>query len=195
MDRTAEQPRPPIARGAPARLPPAGFLYAAEGLSSVGGNLMQVGIFFYTARLFGWGTRENFTLAAAQGLVYVVGALLAHGLTSRFGPRKLLAAVYVALTAAALSILLLDSAAALVAALLVYTALMAVSWPILESLVATGVEAHALSRRISVYNVIWAGTGAATLAVNGAIIDFWPAGIFVITAVAHGLCAALILLD
>src|SRR5688572_27542219 len=181
MDRTAEQPPPPLA-AAPAVIPPAGFLYVAEGLSSVGGNLMQVGIFFYTTRRFGWGLRENFTLAAAQGLVYVVGALVAHGLTARFGPRKLLAAVYGAITAVALSMLLVDSATGLVAALLAYTALMAISWPILESLMSTGLDAHALSRRISMYNVVWAGTGAATLAVNGAIIDFWPAGIFLLTA-------------
>src|SRR5687767_16025814 len=122
MDRTASDIPAPLAY-AP-RPPAVGVLYAVEGLASIGGNLLQVGIFFYTTRRFGWGMRENFTLAAAQGLVYVVGALFAHGLTARFGPRKLLAAVYAAITAVAMSMLLVDSAAGLVGALLAYTALM-----------------------------------------------------------------------
>jgi hypothetical protein len=43
------------------------------------------------------------------------------------------------------------------------------------------------------YNVVWAGTAALTLAVNGAIIEYWPVGVFVITAVMHGLSALLLL--
>ena len=140
---------------------------------------MQVGIFFYTNRRFGWGMRENFTLAAAQGLVYVVGALFAHGLTARVRPAQAArGGVRRHHAQSRCRSCCSTRPRALVAALLAYTALMAVSWPILESLVSTGLDAHALSRRISMYNVVWAGTGAATLAVNGAIIDFWPGGIF-----------------
>jgi hypothetical protein len=178
----------------PFRPPAVSLLYTVEGLASIGGNLIQVGIFFYTNRRFGWGARENLTLAAVQGVVYVCGALLAHGVSSRVAPRKVLSTVYLLLAAIALSTLLTSSVHAMIAAVLAYTALIAVTWPVLESLVSTGLDAHALSRRISVYNVVWAGTGAATLAVNGAIIDYWPAGVFVITAVVHGLSALLLLL-
>jgi hypothetical protein len=153
---------------------------------------MQVGIFFYTTRRFGWGLRENFTLAAVQGVVYIAGALLAQGLTVRLGPRRVLASFYGGASAAALLALASGSVAGVVAAVLAYTAMMAVTWPVLEGLVAAGADPHAMARRISVYNVIWAGVGALVLAVNGAIIDFWPPGVFVLTATAHA--AAVILL-
>jgi hypothetical protein len=167
-------------------------LFTVEGLCSVGGNLLQVGIFFYTSRRFGWGLRENFTLATAQGVVYVVAALLAHRVASLVAPRRALAALYVALAAFAALPLAFPSPAAAVAAVLAYTFTVGMCWPILESLVSTGLDAHALSRRISVYNVVWAGTGALTLAVNGAIIDAWPAGVFAITVIVHALSAVLI---
>ena len=98
MDRTAAANPPatalPAALRASAAPPSVSLLYIVESLGSVGGNLMQVGIFFYTNRRFGWGLRENFTLAAVQGVVYIAGALLAQGLNARFGPRRVLAAFY-----------------------------------------------------------------------------------------------------
>src|SRR3954468_12530161 len=146
MDRTpAETSPPPLSYAM--RPPSITLLYTVEGLASIGGNLLQVGIFFYTNRRFGWGLRENFTLAASQGVVYATGALLAHGITARVPPRTVLATLYAVLTAIALATLLVRTPAMLVVAVLAYTALMAIGWPILESLVSTGVDAHALSRR------------------------------------------------
>lgn len=184
-----DRPRAPLAP------PPAPLLLTVEGLASIGGNLIQVGIFFYTNRRFGWGARENLTLAAVQGIVYVCGALLAHGVSSRVPPRTVLTTIYALLTLTALSTLVTHSVTGLVAAVLVYTALIAISWPVLESQVATGLDAHALARRMALYNVVWAGTGAATLAVNGTIIDYWPAGVFVVTAIVHGVSAVMLLLS
>ena len=187
--------RPPAAAALPAASHhlPLGLLLVVEALASVGGNLMQVGIFFYTNRRFGWGLKENFTLAAAQGVVYVAGALLAHGVTARLGPRRVLATVYAFASLAAAAALAAGSMPGVIGAVLAYTALMAVTWPVLEGLVASGVDAHAMARRVSIYNVVWAGVGAAVLAVNGAIIDFWPPGVFVLTAVAHGVSAVLLI--
>jgi hypothetical protein len=167
------------------RTPSIKLLYLVEGLASIGGNLLQVGIFFYTNRRFGWGLRENFTLAAAQGVVYVGGALLAQRVAARVAPTTVLGVLYVILAAIASLPLLADSPRAVTAAVLAYTAMMAIGWPILESLVSTGVDAGALAKRISTYNVVWAATGAFIIAVNGAIIDYWPAGVFVLTAAVH----------
>src|SRR5687767_2855352 len=156
-------------------LPRIGLLYLVESMGSVGGNLMQVGIFFYTNRRFGWGLREDLPLAAFQGVVYIAGALAAQGLAARLGPRRVLALFYALAAAAACAALAAGSAqAGVVAAVLAYTATMAVTWPVLEALVVVGVDAHAMARRVSVYNVIWAAVGAVVLAANGAIIDFWP---------------------
>lgn len=189
MDPATGNPLPLAYAAAPPRI---GLLYGVEALASVGGNLMQVGIFFYTNRRFGWGLKENFTLAAVQGVVYVAGALLAQGLTARFAPRRVLAGFYAAVSLAAAAALAAGSMEGVVAAVLGYTALMAVTWPVLEGLVASGVDAHAMARRVSLYNVIWAGVGAFVLAVNGAIIDFWPPGVFALTAAAHAMAAILL---
>ncbi len=56
--------------------------YAAESLSSVGTSLLSVAIFFYTQHYFGWSMKQNFLLAAAQGVVYVVGSLAAAGVSA-----------------------------------------------------------------------------------------------------------------
>jgi MFS family permease len=175
-------------------LPPVARLFTVEGLCSIGGNLLQIGIFFYTNRRFGWGLRENFTLATVQGIVYVVGAMLAHALATRVGSRRALVVQLAALTFAALAPVVYGSIKVVVAALLVYTFVIGLCWPMIESLVAQGVsDPHVLSRRMAAYNVVWAGTAALTLAVNGAIIEYWPVGVFVITAVMHGTSAVLLL--
>lgn len=196
MDHASATPlteTPPSAL-APSRLPPVARLFTVEGMCSIGGNLLQIGIFFYTARRFGWGLKENFTLATVQGIVYVVGAMLAHGLATRVGARRALVVQLAALTLIALAPVVNGSSAVVVAALLAYTFIIGLVWPMIESLVATGVaDPHDLSRRMAAYNVVWAGTAALTLAVNGAIIEYWPVGVFVITAVMHGLSALLLL--
>ena len=104
----AHAPATPLAETAPhahapSRLPPAARLFTLEGLCSIGGNLLQIGIFFYTNRRFEWGLRENFTLATVQGVVYVVGAMLAHALATRLGARRALVVQLTALTLVALT--------------------------------------------------------------------------------------------
>jgi MFS family permease len=195
----AHAPATPLAEPAPdahapSRLPPAARLFTLEGLCSIGGNLLQIGIFFYTNRRFSWGLKENFTLATVQGIVYVVGAMLAHALATRVGARRALVVQLAVLTLVALAPVVNGSVPVVVVALLVYTFVIGLCWPMIESLVAQGVtDPHDLSRRMAAYNVVWAGTAALTLAVNGAIIEYWPVGVFVITAVMHGLSALLLL--
>jgi hypothetical protein len=175
-------------------MPPVARLFTIEGMCSIGGNLLQIGIFFYTNRRFGWGLRENFTLATVQGIVYVVGAMLAHALATRVGPRRALVVLYPVLTLTALAPVVNGSPAVVVAALMAYTFVIGLCWPMLESLVAIGIpDPHDLSRRMAAYNVVWAGTAALTLAVNGAIIEYWPVGVFAITAMMHGASALLLI--
>ncbi len=176
------------------RIVPVKRLYTVEGFSSVGGNLMQVGIFFYTQQRFGWGLKENFSLAAVQGIVYVLGALTAQGWAGRFGRRNVLVALYALLCAIALSTLLAKTPVGVVAALLAYAAIGSIGWPILESMVSSDVDARLLAKRISTYNVVWAATGALAIAINGAVIDFWAPGVFVLTAIVHGVSGLILLL-
>ena len=62
-------------------------LYLVEALGSAGGTLLTIGIFFYTKDRFRWQMPQNFLLAAVQGAVYVVGALLAGKVSARLDRR------------------------------------------------------------------------------------------------------------
>src|SRR6266404_3497883 len=73
-------------------------LFGAEALCSIAGTLLSIGTSFYMKDRFGWGMRQNFMLAAAQGLAYVPGALSAGRMTRWLGRGGTLFAAYAVLT-------------------------------------------------------------------------------------------------
>jgi MFS family permease len=166
--------------------------YVAESLSSVGNSLLMVGIFFLTKQQFGWGLRENLLLAAAQGAAYVAGSLAAHAVANRFGRRRGLVGVFTILSFLPLLPLALGEPAWMVAGLIAYTLVASLAWPALESLVSSDADAHALSRRVGLYNLVWSGTSAVTFGASGTIIAYWPGGMFALPAVVHAISALLL---
>ena len=169
--------------------------YVCASLSSVSGVMMSLGIFFFTEHYFHWGLRQNFLLAAGQGAMYVLGSLAADRVARRFGRRRGLIAVYSALAALGLLAALAPSPAWTVAVLLAWVFSIALTWPSLESLVSSGADAHAMSRRVGMYNLVWSGTNVAAFAVSGTIIEHSRAGVFVIPAAMHASCAVLMWLN
>ena len=163
--------------------------FAVEGVTTVGVALMLSSIYFYTTERFGWGSTQNFMLAAALGVVYVLCALSAHAVATRLGRRGTLALSYLVMSACALLALEVPSQAALVAALLIYSGVSAITWPALESLVATTAEPGGMARTLGIYNCVWSGAGAATFATAGFVLEHWRAGIFVLPAVVHAAMA------
>jgi MFS family permease len=166
--------------------------YTLEALGSVGANLLMFGIFFYMQKRFGWGAGKNLPLSSAQGAAYVIGALAANPLSRWIDRQKLLRLLHVGMTVVALAGAWAATPAVIVALLLGYTMLSAAQWPLLESLISTGADAGKLSHRISIYNLVWSGSGAITVAACGVVIAHFPQGIFLATAAAH-LIAALML--
>jgi MFS family permease len=172
--------------------------YSVEAMATVGGTLMSVGIFYYMHDRFGWQMRQNFMLAAAQGILYVPAALLAGPVTAKFGQRRTLGTVYGALAIIGLMACLIAASgnsrsATLVAlALLAYTFVIGLSWPILEGLVASGGNSFGLARRVSIYNVIWPAGAAVVASIEGTILKYWIAGLFLIPAILH-LCSLVVL--
>jgi MFS family permease len=159
--------------------------------------MFTIGIVFYTKDRFGWGLTENFRLAAAQGVVYVVGALLAHGLTGRLSHRAATVILHVIMTACCIAGVIAGretSVSGVVAVLFVYTFFCAMAWPILESLVATGTDGPRLARRLGIYNIVWPAVSVAVLAVSGTVIENIPTGVFFVPAIAHAACIGLALL-
>jgi MFS family permease len=202
-------PMPPARRSAPlhsavlpntagaASVTPArrgiGVFYVVEGVTSHAVALMLASIYFYTTSRFGWRSMENFLLAATLGVVYVLGALSAHAVSTRLGRRRALVLTYGVMSAAAIGALAgAHSPRLLVPVLLVYSGLSAVTWPALESLVSSGASAGELSRRLGVYNCVWSGTGAVTVALAGLLLKYWPSGTFIIPAFWHAAMALLL---
>jgi MFS family permease len=169
-------------------------LYSVEALAAAGTNLLVSAIYFYTAEKFRWGLRQNFLLATGQGVVYVAGALLANGFAGRVERHRALAMVYAVMALLPMLAFFSTSRVVIVTALLLaYSFASSVGWPLMESLVSTGVDSHALSRRISVYNLVWSGISVLMLAIDGTLIVHWPAGVFLLPVFAHGVSALVML--
>lgn len=160
-------------------------VFSLESLGSVGANLLMYGIFFYMQKRFGWAARRNLLLSSAQGVAYVLGALAANPLSLRVHRRTLLVVLHAAMAAIALAGGCFPNPALLVVLLPLYTAFSATQWPLLESLISIDATPNQISRRISVYNLVWSGTGAITVALCGLVIAHFPQGIFLITVAVH----------
>ena len=172
-------------------------LYAVETANAISAILLVVGLSFYTSHRFGWGARENFTVAAFQGVFYMGGALLAKGISQRWGRERSLLGLYAGMTAFAIAVGISASmtcAFATAVMAVMETGLVAASWPMLESLVSAAGESSQLSKRLGFYNIIWSSVGAIAVAASGVVIQHAPAwAFFGIIAAGHLFAGALIL--
>jgi MFS family permease len=171
-------------------------LYGAEVANAIAAILLVVGLSFYTNHQFGWGARENLSIAALQGALYMIGALLAKTISRRWGRRRSLLGLYGGMTALAVAVGISASFRwAVTAALLAVmeTGLVAASWPMLQSLVSAAGEPAKLSKRLGYYNILWSSTGAIAVAASGAVIQHAPAwAFFGIIAAGHLLAGIII---
>jgi MFS family permease len=163
--------------------------FLVEFLCSIGQPLLTMGIFFYTHNVLHFSLRENLLLAVGQGVVYTIGAMLAHAIVERFGQRRALIAVNIAMCVVVIAAVVVPTPMVVVAVLLVYTFLIAINWPMLESRVSGCGPSATLSGRIGLYNFVWSFASCAMFALTGAIIAAWPSGMFAIPLIVHALSA------
>ncbi len=168
-------------------------VYAVEAISSICSTSLTIGIFFFMQDQYGWGLKRNFALAVGQGATYMLGALLAGRIERRLGRRAMLAMLYAILAGLCAAAAWWGGAILIVSILVAYTMVISATWPVLESLVSVGVDAHVMSRRIGVYNLVWSGVSAATVALTGTIIQHWPVGVLMAPAALHGIAALVML--
>ena len=157
-----------------------------EGILSFAANLIFIGVFFYAQKVYGWGTTANFTLASGMGLVYIAGSLASQKLAERMGARRLLIWANAGLAAVSLGAALFQSQGAMIGLTLAYVPLTALNWPVLESQAAIRADAHTMSRRIGAYNLVWSGTGALAIALQGAMMLISPRTVFIAPLLIHG---------
>ena len=170
------------------------LLYAVEAANAVSAILLVVGLAFYTSHRFGWGARENFSVAASQGALYMIGALLAQKISRRWGRRRSLIVLYACMTVFALSVgtcASMDWAFATALLAVLETSFVGASWPMLQSLISEAGEQSQLSKRLGFYNIVWSAVGAVSVAASGAVIEYAPPwaffGIIVIGHIVAGL--------
>lgn len=169
-------------------------LHLIEAMMSIAGNLLGIGIFFFTTNQFHWTLRQNFELSTCMGAIYVCGALAAFPLSQRFGRRLPLTIAYLSIGSFALAAYVFKTQPIVVCAILVYDLCAAVSWPIIESLISSGTsDAEVLSRRLAIYNIVWAAVGTGVLAVVGTIIEHMPRGVFGFSVIVCALSALVVL--
>jgi MFS family permease len=166
-------------------------VYLAHALTSVGTNLLIPSFFFFAKQIFHWNSHDCLMLVSAEGVVYVIGALLAQRLAHATGRRRGLLLIQSLLTLLAGIAWLHPSPGLVVAILLAYTCVSAAGWPMFESLISDGADPELLSRRIGMYNLIWSGVGAASLAVSGTIINHFQGGMFFVPMALHFIAAIL----
>lgn len=171
-------------------------VYCVEALASAGTNLLITAIFFYTTNRFHWVLKQNFLLASGQGCFYIAGAMIAGRVAAKLNRHAALSVVYTTMgSLALLGFIAGDRPWVVTILLLAYSFSSTVGWPIMESLVSTGVDSHALSRRVSTYNLVWSAVGVVMMATAGTLIVRWPAGIFLVPATVHGISAVAMLLQ
>jgi len=167
-------------------------VYLIEALSALSANLILIGLFFYNSQQFGWAIYRNLLLAAGEGVFYVFGALSAGPISRKVGRRRLLVILQGVLAALCLAGLFQPTPIAISAAALLYAGVSAAQWPLLESLASTGASGHLLSRRLTAYNLVWSAANAITVALCGAVIQHWPAGLFVVAIAGHAATAVVL---
>lgn len=139
-------------------------------VTSFAGTLLQRGAYFYTHQVLGFSQAQNLWLALLIGVTYVGGATVSHPLSARFGERRALLSVLLALICVHLLIASVPLAPLLVVALASIGFLQGSMWPIFESYMSAGESPRSLGRILSRYNMTWALSVPLSLALAGLII-------------------------
>lgn len=174
----------PAGRGSDGRLALAEY-YLVEGLNAFGTTLFFLGVFFHTRLLHGFSDTANLLLAAVQGGAYVLATRAGGRFADRVGPERSisigLAGMCLALVAGWHS----TQAWALFAAVGLYSASTALTWPALEAAIARAPGRVPLARRAGLYNVTWSFVGSAGFLAGGALFALDPDTVFWLPLAAH----------
>lgn len=165
-------------------------LYLLSFLESYSTILLERGLYFYTHDLLGFSESANLAMALGFGVTYIAGALASHGVTNRFGERRMLAATLLALLAIHSLLAVLPLTPLIVVAFVLLGFLQGFKWPIIESYVTAGRTPRDQLPTIARFNVSWSIAIPLALVTTGMFVESpWPPAVFV----AAGLCNVLAL--
>ena len=145
--------------------------FVIEGLNSFAVTFYLYYFYFFTQRQFGFGDQTNLILAALNGGVYALAAWWGGRFAQRRGYFAGLKTGLLLMAGSVAAGTQCVSATAHVLVMCGVTVGSCFTWPALEALVSDGESRAGLQRRVGLYNVVWAGTGALAYFLGGALLD------------------------
>ncbi|MHB8835148.1 MAG: MFS transporter [Candidatus Methylomirabilia bacterium] len=161
--------------------------YLITGLNAYGTTLFFLGVFFHARLLHGFSDTANLLLAATQGGAYVLASRAGGRFADRVGTNR---SVVTGLAGMCLALVFGWQATqswALFAALALYSASTALTWPAIEAALAHAPGRVPLARHAGLFNVTWSLVGSAGFFAAGAIFTRDPEAVFWAPLAAHTL--------
>ncbi len=144
------------------------FCYAIEGINSFATVIYFNYLYFYCRDHFGFNDRQNLTLAAFVGSIYVIAAWQGGKFAHRFGYFNALKIGFALMAVGLAAGLGFHTVIAQIALACMVNAGQCFIWPVLEALVSEG---PAPARAVGIYNITWAISNAAAYFIGGTLIE------------------------
>jgi len=145
--------------------------FILEGLNSFASVYYQFYLYFFMQMAFAFGNKANLVLAAANGMIYMLGSFFAGRFAQRFGYFKSLKLGLVVMILGLCAGIRADSSSGQIAVMAVVVLGMCFTWPPLEALVSENEPPAGVQTMVGIYNVVWAGTGALAYFSGGAMLE------------------------
>jgi len=145
--------------------------FVLEGLNSFVTTFYLYYLYFFMHTQFGFGNKANLTLAALNGLVYMLASWFGGRFAQRAGYFTALKLGFAVMLVALAAGTRLDSATGHVLVMVVTVAGVCFTWPALEALISEGESLPGLQHNVGIYNVVWAATGAVAYFTGGAMLE------------------------
>ncbi len=161
--------------------------YLLTGLNAYGTTLFFLGIFFHARLLHDFSDTANLLLAATQGGAYVLATRAGGRFADRVGANR---SILTGLTGMCLALVFgwhATQSWALFAALALYSASTALTWPAIEAALAHAPGRVPLARRAGLFNVTWSFVGSTGFFAAGTLFVYDPEAVFWAPLAAHAL--------
>jgi MFS family permease len=145
--------------------------FVLEGLNSFATVYYFYYFYFFMQTVYGFGNKANLALAALNGAVYAVMAWQGGNFAQRFGYFTALKTGFVIMMGALAVGSQVHSAGGHIVVMAVTVVGMCFTWPTLEALVSEGETRAGVQRMVGIYNMTWAGAGAVSYFIGGAMLE------------------------
>ena len=145
--------------------------FVLEGLNSAATSYYFYYLFFYLEKHFGFGNLGNLAFSALNGFIYIFAAWFGGRFADRRGYYRALTLGFTIMILALGAGAGLSSVTGQILVMAVWTIGICFTWPTMQALVSEGEDDRTLPRIIGIYNVVWAGTGALSYFLGGALFE------------------------